>query len=129
MRLSVAIAAVCTGLLLAAVTLAGGPVYGVQSCTKPRVRPTEIVFQCGDAGAFMEHIRWRRWGGSIAVGSGDYSEKTCVPTCATGPLRSHHATVWLGSIGRCSGHGAKRFYRRAKVSGVRHGFGVQCPIS
>jgi hypothetical protein len=128
MRLQVAIVAVGAGLLLGGQTLAGGPVYGVQSCTKPRVRPTEIVFQCGDAGSYMQHIHWRRWGGSVAVGTGVYSEKTCVPDCATGPLRTHHATVWLGSIGRCSGHGTKRFYRRAKVSGVRHGFGAQCPL-
>jgi hypothetical protein len=128
LRSAVAIAAACAGLLLAAPSLASGRVYGVQSCTKPRVRPTEIIFECGDAGAYMQRIHWRRWGGSIAVGSGTYSEKSCVHSCARGPLISHHATVWLGSIGRCPGHGAKRFYERAKVSGVRHGFGAQCPL-
>lgn len=40
------------------------PVYGVQSCTTPRVRPTVVIFTCGDAGMLMQHIRWRRWGGS-----------------------------------------------------------------
>jgi hypothetical protein len=128
MRLSVASAAICAGLLVSAQTLASGPVYGVQSCGTPRVRPTEIVFTCGDAGARMEHIHWRRWGGSIAVGSGNYSENTCVPSCAGGRFRSHHATVWLGDIGRCPGRDAKRFYRRAKVSGVPESFGRQCPI-
>jgi hypothetical protein len=111
-----------------AVALASSAVYGVQGCTTPRVRPTLVIFACGDAGMLMQHIRWRHWGGSIAVGAGEYSEKTCKPDCATGGSRSHQATVWLGDIGRCPGHGSQRFYRRAKVSGVRFSFPRLCPI-
>jgi len=128
MRLSVVTALVCAVLLFGAETLASGPVYGVQSCTKPRIRPTLIILTCGDAGSIIQDIEWRRWGGSIAVGTGEYSEKTCVPDCATGGRRFHHATVWLGDIGRCSGQGSKRFYRQAKVSGVRFSFTRQCPV-
>src|SRR4051794_31244905 len=117
MRAWVVIAVVCLGLLFSSETLATGQVYGVQSCTKPRVRPTLIVFTCGDAGSIVQHVQWRRWGGAIAVGAGEYSENTCVPSCASDGRRSHHATVWLGDVGRCPGHGSKRFYRRAKVSG------------
>ena len=128
MRPFLVTALICGGALFAAESLASGPVYSVQECNHPRVRPTEIVFLCGDAGAYMQHIRWRRWGGSIAVGTGLYSEKTCVPSCAGGPIRRHQATIWLGNIGRCRGQGAKRFYRRAKVSGVRTQLPDLCPI-
>lgn len=126
MRWWVATVAASVSLLFGVEALAARPVY-VSDCIHGRVRPSEVVFYCGDAGAYMLNIRWRRWGGSIAIGSGVYTEKTCVPDCATGGVRRRHATLWLGDVGRCPGQGSKRFYRRAKVSGVRQKFPTMCP--
>jgi hypothetical protein len=74
-RLWVLMVLVSAGLLVAPETIAAGPVYGVQSCPTPRVRPTRIGFAYGDAGAVIHNIHWRRWGGPIAVGTGTYRAK------------------------------------------------------
>ena len=118
-------ALVCAALLVAPETIAAGPIYGVQSCSTPRVQPTRIVFACVDAGALIHNVHWRHWGGRIAVGSGTYWE---VEACRC-RARSFRATVWLGDVGACPGHGSRQFYRRAKVAGVRSLFPGLCPIS
>jgi hypothetical protein len=105
-------------LLSGAESPARGPVYVMDCLHRPQIRPTEVIFACADVGAYMEHIRWRRWGGRIAVGSGVYSENDCTPSCVAGRFHSHHATIWLGNVGRCHGHSVRRYYRRAKVSGA-----------
>src|SRR4051812_29338930 len=92
-------AVVCAALLVAPETIAAGPIYGVQSCSTPRVQPTRIVFACVDAGALIHNIHWRHWGGRIAVGSGTYWE---VEPCRC-RARSFRATVWLGDVGACPG--------------------------
>jgi hypothetical protein len=125
-RFRIAAAAACISVLLTVEALAAQPVF-VSDCIHGRVRPTEVVLFCGDAGAYVMDIHWRHWGGSIAVGSGVYTEKTCVPDCATGGVRRRHATLWLGDVGRCPRQGSKRYYRRVKVSGVHLRFARLCP--
>ena len=105
-------------------------VLATQNCRYGIRRPKQIVFFCADNGGWVNRLRWARWGGRIATGSGRYSEKLCVPDCATGGLSTYAVRIRLYSRRWCPGR-SHRYYRQATLidpSGRRFARDVPCPL-
>lgn len=105
-------------------------VLATQNCRYGIRRPKQIVFFCADNGGWVNRLRWSRWGGRIATGTGSYSEKLCVPDCATGGISTFFVRVRLYSRRSCPGR-SHRYYQRATLidqSGRRLARTVPCPL-
>ena len=77
-----------------------------------------FVVACADGNYYFDRLSWTSWTPRLASASGRLVENDCTPSCVAGRFHSHHATIWLGNVGRCHGHSVRRYYRRAKVSGA-----------
>lgn len=105
-------------------------VLATQGCTHGIRRPTSIVFTCADAGLRASGLRWRSWGGQVAVGSGVLHEKLCVPSCAEGGSRSRPMTIHLYRRRKCPGR-RHLYYRSATfvfADGSRSKASAPCPF-
>jgi hypothetical protein len=91
-------------------------------------RPTRIIFTCADVGAYADHLRWTKWGGQVAIGTGTFHYNDCIPFCAGGHFHRLTATVHLYKRRGCPGR-SHLYYRRATLitSGKRQAFSVPCP--
>jgi len=130
---AVAVAALGTGAGVPSVTVARSArdaVLATEGCTHGIRRPKTIVFFCGDAGAYLTSLRWSRWGGRIAVGTGVYTVKLCEPDCASGGVSTARVTVHLYRRRSCSGR-SHLYYHRAtmiEAGGRRVAQGVPFPF-
>jgi hypothetical protein len=59
------------------------PVRVLSQCRHPETRPTDVIFTCADGGIAAEHLRWRNWGGAVAVAQGTVLAHNCTPDCAS----------------------------------------------
>jgi hypothetical protein len=104
-------------ILAVAVPVAGAfrgqQVYAIGNCSKAEVRPTKVIFSCADANFYATGIRYRSYGGAVAVAQATSHRNTCEPNCASGRFQSRSATVRLSAIKRC---GRRYFYTKATVS-------------
>jgi hypothetical protein len=91
----------------------GEQVYAIGNCTKAEVRPSKIVFACADGNAYAKGIRYKSYGGLVAVAQATAYRNTCEPDCARGHFISARATIRLFAIKRCGG---RFFYTQAHVS-------------
>ncbi|HET9071054.1 MAG TPA: hypothetical protein VFN60_04000 [Acidimicrobiales bacterium] len=51
-----------------------------------------------DSSNIVDHIHWSSWGPQSAVGHGVWTEESCNPNCATGPVTNVPATITLGGV-------------------------------
>lgn len=51
-----------------------------------------------DSSNIVDHIHWSSWGPQSAVGHGVWTEESCNPNCATGPVTDVPATITLGGV-------------------------------
>jgi hypothetical protein len=91
----------------------GQQVYAIGNCSKAEVRPSKITFSCADANFYATGIRYRSYGGAVAVAQATSHRNTCEPNCASGRFVSRPATVRLSAIKRCGG---RFLYTKATVS-------------
>jgi len=105
-------------------------ILATENCTNGIRRPKTIVFYCGDAGEMLTNLRWSRWGGIVAVGTGVWSVKLCDPDCATGGISKTNVTVRLYKRRSCPER-SHRYYRRATIipsAGKRAKRSIPCPF-
>lgn len=104
-------------------------VLATQNCRYGIRRPKQIIFFCGDGGGWANGLRWSRWGGRVATGTGSYSEKLCVPDCATGGISTTSVRIRLYRRRACP-ETSHLYYRRATLidsGGRRFARTVPCP--
>jgi hypothetical protein len=100
-----------------AVTSPAGEV-GVLDCGGTfQVRPSEIIFACGDGGDVVTDLTWTQWDAEKAVGAGTEGLHNCVPNCAEGTVEYRSVSVVLGSP-HLLRDGTAAYFTRAVVSGV-----------
>jgi hypothetical protein len=88
----------------AASAAAAAPLPGYGGCTaQVKVRPVEIVFACGDANFYANHLRWSRWTAGEAVATGTGWQNDCTPYCAAGHFHHFPIRVTLSKPLRCGG--------------------------
>ncbi len=100
-----------------------------QNCRYGIRRPKAIVFACGDGNWLVNRLRWSRWGGRVAIGTGIERQKSCDPSCAAGRIVSQPVTVRLYRRRACAGR-THLYYRSATLvynSGRRAAVSVPCP--
>jgi hypothetical protein len=111
------LAMLALGILAVAVPAAGAfrgqQVYAIGNCTKAEVRPTKFVFSCADGNFYATSVRYRSYGGAVAIAQAVSHKNTCEPYCAAGHFVTGKATVRLSAIKRCEG---RFFYTKATVS-------------
>jgi hypothetical protein len=112
-RLVIAICLLFAATVPVAYAFKGQQVYAIGNCNKPEVRPSKIVFACADGNAYAKGVRYRSYGGAVAVAQATAYRNTCEPDCAQGHFVSARATIRLFSIRRCGG---RLFYTQARVS-------------
>jgi hypothetical protein len=91
----------------------GQQVYAIGNCKSSEVRPSKIIFTCADGNYYATGIRYRSYGGAVAVAQATLHRNTCEPNCAQGHFVSTRATVRLFAIKRCAG---RYFYTSASAS-------------
>ena len=75
-----------------------------------QVRPTTVVFACGDGGVYATNVRWMNWGQPFATATATMHENDCTPNCAQGHFHVYAAYLALSGSQRC---GARLTYARA----------------
>ena len=107
---SPSVAAAPTGagtFLAAAQSLNGGLLH----------KPACDGFGCalsGDSTAFLYHMTWPTWSGSVAVGTGTYKLDDCNPNCAGGHVYSVATMVTLSQpVKVCSSSGTRWVWTHA----------------
>ncbi len=101
------------------------PIAALPNCLgKPIVRPTSVIFACGDGGVYATGVHWRNWGAPFATATATMHENDCTPNCAQGHF--HTFAAYLAVTGReiCHGHVAY-----AKQSYVARTKGLPAPRS
>ena len=93
-----------TALLLPLAAAARTPAtYTSPDCLHLQIRPTEIVFACGDGTYYVNHLSWRSWHKSRATGLGVFHQNDCQPNCATGTFHQRRGRLVLRNRTWCSG--------------------------
>src|SRR5262245_36667867 len=85
--------------------------YAPKDCTKPRAEPNRIILACGDAGLYVNHLRWQRWRHLHAKGKGVLHENTCDPDCSAQHYRDYPVKILLRKVKRvrCGGRRVPMF--------------------
>ncbi len=81
-------------------TPAGVSVF-VPMCGQLLYRPARISYYCGHQ--YVADIRWRSYGGEVAVGRGKYASLDCMPSCADGHYTFTPVTIILVGRFACRG--------------------------
>lgn len=92
-------------------------------------RPKGITLACADNGLYLSRLRWRRWGGRVAVGRGILFENTCVPFCMAMSFISAPVRVHLYRRRDCPGR-THLYYTRGTIirgDGRRERMVLSCP--
>lgn len=102
------------------------PVRVLPDCQgKPQVRPTSVLFACGDGGVYATGVRWNNWGASFATATAMIHENNCTPNCAQGHFAVYPAYIAATGRQRCARGGAAY----SKVTYVPRRRGLPTPSS
>ena len=100
-------------VLLAAALVArpapAAPVMALPDCSgKLQVKPSQVIFACGDGNFFAHGLHWTSWGAGTtsATGTGQFTD--CTPNCALG--KAHSAPIRVIASGRQSCPGGRPAY-------------------
>jgi hypothetical protein len=115
MRARFALPAVAAAMLLISLptSAASSPVYVANDyCHGHAVRPSKIIFACGDGEVWATNLRFSAYGGGTAWASGRLQYVVCQPNCARGYVKSVPTRIKLTHIIGCAG---RRYYGTATV--------------
>jgi hypothetical protein len=73
---------------------------------KPKVRPAQIIFACGDGNFSVQHLKWTGWGESFAAALGDAQLNDCTPNCASGHFHTYRMMLVVTGRQTCPDGGA-----------------------
>ena len=74
---------------------------------KPQVRPSEVIFACGDANFLARRLQWTGWGERFAAATGIAAINDCTPYCAAGHFHNYRVVIIASGHQSCpDGHPA-----------------------
>jgi hypothetical protein len=119
-----ALALVLAGLVLA-IPVAGASstqvwVTGGNDCSHERYQPAQIVIACTDGTEMLKGLKWSRWNGREATGTGRDYVVSCTPDCAAGHRSVYPVTVTLTKPATCPGQAHRAFSRAELRFGKAH---------
>jgi hypothetical protein len=78
------------------------PIAVLPNCLdKPEVRPTSVIFACGDGGVYADGVRWSGWGAQFATATATMHANDCTPNCAQGHFHRYAAFLAVAGSQRC----------------------------
>lgn len=87
------------------------PITVLPDCQgKPAVRPTSVVFACGDGGVYATGAVWSRWGEQFATATATLHANDCTPNCAQGHFHTSAVVLVVAGSQQCPG--GRDAYRR-----------------
>lgn len=86
---------------------------------KPEVRPTSVIFACGDGGVYADGVRWSDWGKAFATATATMHANDCTPNCAEGHFHTYAATLAVSGTQRCPN--GQIAYQRVAYAPRSHG--------
>ena len=87
------------------------PITALPDCQgKLAVRPTQVVFACGDGNVYATGAVWSRWGQQFATATATLHANDCTPYCAAGHFHTSAAVLVVAGSQQCPG--GRVAYRR-----------------
>jgi hypothetical protein len=83
------------------------------------VRPTYVLFACGDGGVYATGVRWKNWGAPFAIATATIHANDCTPDCAQGHF--HISPAYLAATGRQRCRNGTLAYERVTNVARTHG--------
>ena len=96
---------------------AGGTVWFDGAVLARHVEPSPLWLSA-DGTLVVLHVRWSRWGGRVAVGTGAASYHGCTPDCGSAPVHHADVTIHLYDIVECSG---RAYYNKVTLTPAPEG--------
>ena len=99
-----ALRVVLAALLLSAPSapVAASPVTALPDCLgKPQVRPSQVIFACGDGNFTAQKLTWTGWGEPFAAATGTGEVNDCTPNCAAGKFHTGKIVLIASGSQRC----------------------------
>jgi hypothetical protein len=94
---------------MAALASSGSSQVWATNCNKEQYKPQEIIVACGDAGTYVNRLKWSSWTTTKASGKGEYTYNTCKPMCDDGNLKSFAVDATLTDAKSCKNEPHKAF--------------------
>jgi hypothetical protein len=105
---------VCTTALtmaLAGAAVAQATTYFQEAVNSPRVQPKSL-YLTADGTLAVGQLRWSKWGGKTAQGSGLAEYHGCTPNCAAAKVHRARVKVRMTTVASCHG---LRFYTHVQL--------------
>lgn len=112
---------------------ASGVTYTSPDCVHLHVRPSRILFACGDGNYFASHLSWDSWRVMRAVGEGLFHQNDCRPNCADGTFHDRRGRIvlrrriWCPGLERHVFRHASVTYRRPLLGRIHTAFRLLLP--
>lgn len=90
-----------------------GATAWISDCGPLVSAPKQLTLACGDGNYYLTHLRWHRWGQSVATASGTANANDCKPYCAAGHFHSFAVTVTVDRLARCN---SAHYYARIAIA-------------
>jgi hypothetical protein len=74
----------------------------IGNCAKPKFKPANLIFACGDASFGATGVTWSSWTRKSASGSGNGQINDCNPDCAHGQVHKAAINVRASKPRTCS---------------------------
>lgn len=81
---------------------------------KLQVRPSSVIFACGDGGVYATDVRWSQWGSAFATARATMHANDCTPNCAQGHFQVYAAYLAVSGSQRCA-NGENAYARASYV--------------
>ncbi len=112
---SIGVAAIIAGSLVVIASASAHDPSALPDCQgKLQVRPSSIVFACGDGGVYATGVQWSKWGTLSATATATMHANDCEPNCAQGHFHTYAAIIVVSGTLRCS-NGATAYREIAYV--------------
>lgn len=123
MTLRIATALAVAGVLAIPVATDAAPsqAWVNSDCLHEHYKPKQILIACADGTEILKGLRWSRWTGQQATGTGRDYVVSCNPDCAAGHRTSAYpVTVTLSKPASCKGQAHPTFSRAVLRFGKAH---------
>jgi hypothetical protein len=118
--LALMLAGLALAVTAAAATSTQVWVTGGTDCSHERFEPKQIVIACADGTEILKNLKWSRWNGREATGTGRDYVVSCNPDCAAGHRTAYPVTVTLSKPTSCKGQVHRAFSHAVLKFGKAH---------
>jgi hypothetical protein len=86
------------------------------NCQDFKVKPSRILFACGDGNYYATSLRWSSWATRKAQGRGVFHFNDCDPDCAGGTFHRRAGDIVVKKLLLCSEDDGIYVFKRAHIT-------------